>query len=129
MPTAVDDGADGSPSSYSGVILATVTQGADGGTYNAFADFVAGSIPTLAELAAGRCSCSFGISTPFPARPRNVGTITLSPIDLLGVLPPLATLTPFGPGLDPPAFQETSDLGPAWYLIPGVTARGCCIRL
>jgi hypothetical protein len=54
-------------------------------------------------------------------RPPDIGTITVSPIELLDAPTPLVTLTPFaadrtGPGY---LFQWTWDLGLAWYQLPG----------
>ncbi len=125
-PSSLDGGADGGATIYSGVVLAKTTQGADGGTCSAYADFVAGPLPALDPCAAdgiseGSCCCSFGITTSLPVRPPDIGTITVSPIDLLDAPTPLVTLTPFaadraGPGY---LFQWTWDLGLAWYQIPG----------
>jgi hypothetical protein len=116
--TPMDGGADATVF-YSGVVLAKATQGADGGTYMAFADFVADRIPPLEAQPPGSCSCTFDVSAPLYRRPPDVGTITVAPIDLPAVPPPLVTLTPFGPSLDYPGAQGTADLGLEWYLKPG----------
>ena len=114
----MDGGADATVF-YSGVVLAKATQGADGGTYMAFADFIADRIPPLESQPPGSCSCTLDASAPLFTRPPDVGTITVAPIDLLTVPPPLATLMPFGPSLDYPGFQGTADLGLDWYRRPG----------
>ncbi len=124
--TTIDGGADGGATIYSGVVLAKTTQGADGGTCSAYADFVAGPLPALDPCAAdgiseGSCCCSFGVTTSLPVRPPDIGTITVSPIDLLDAPTPLATLTSFAAGRAGPGylFQWSWDLGLAWYQIPG----------
>ena len=116
--TSMDGGADAT-AFYSGVVLAKATQGADGGTYMAFADFIADRVPPLESQPPGSCSCTLDASTPPVTRPPDVGTITVAPIDLLTVPPPLVTLMPFGPSLDYPGFQGTADLGLDWYRRPG----------
>ncbi|HEY6477285.1 MAG TPA: hypothetical protein VI456_11940 [Polyangia bacterium] len=118
--TPIDGGADAT-AFYSGVVLAKATQGADGGTYMAFADFVEGQIPTLESLPAGSCSCTVDVGAGLVRRPPDVGTITVAPIDLpaASAPAPLATLTPFGPSLDFPGGQGTADLGPDWFVTPG----------
>jgi hypothetical protein len=113
------DGGDDATVFYSGVVMAKATQGADGGTYMAFADLVAERIPPLELQAPGSCNCTQDVSAALFTRPPDVGTITVAPIDLLTVPPPLVTLTPFGPSLDYPGFQGTADLGLDWYLRPG----------
>jgi hypothetical protein len=112
------DGGAEAPVFYSGVVLAKATQGADGGSYMAFADFVSDRIPPLESQAPG-CGCTLDVSAPLFTRPPDVGTITVAPIELLTEPPPLVTLTPFGPSLDYPGFQGTADLGLDWYLRPG----------